>query len=463
MVNEKSANYSSAFHIYDIRGKVGEQLDEQLALAIGYHFFRRWGKDRVVVGRDARLSSPALQAAVTAGIRAAGGRVWDIGLCGTEMVYFAVNHLQADGGIMITASHNPAEYNGMKLVLDGARPLISTNGLYELRDAAVAGCPVSAAGVDGGGDCIDISDQYIAHLLTYVDRAAIRPLTVVANAGNGCAGTVMEKLAGRLPIRWRELNYRPDGSFPHGVPNPLLVENRAATARAVVESKADLGIAWDGDFDRCFFFTGDGQFVEGYYLVGLLAKAILGRAGGGRVIYEPRLVWNTEKIVRECGGTPVLSRTGHGFIKEAMRTNDAVYGGEMSAHHYFRDFGYCDSGMIPWLLVVEMMSREGKSLSELVGAMQAQFPCSGEINFRVADSQAVLADLEQHYARQAVNLHHIDGLSVEMENWRFNVRASATESFLRLNLETRGDREMLTVKTDEISRFISRYAADSQR
>lgn len=290
--------------------------------------------------------------------------------------------------------------------------------------------------------------DYIEHLLSYIDVKNLKPLKIVANPGNGGAGPVLAKLAEHLPFEFIKINETPDGSFPNGVPNPLLEHNRAVTADKVVAEKADLGIAWDGDFDRCFFFDEKGEFIEGYYIVGLLAAAFLKKLPGSKIMYDPRLTWSTEEIIAEKGGVPVRCKSGHAFMKECMRLNDVVYGGEMSAHHYFRDFSYCDSGMLPWLLVTELMCCEGKKLSELVGERMEKFPCSGEINRKVENSKAVLAAIEEKYGDGKID--KLDGLSIEYDNWRFNVRVSNTEPVMRLNVETRGDKALLKEKTEEI-------------
>ena len=441
------------FKAYDIRGRVPDDLNEDIAYRIGRAYAEILKPRDVVVGQDVRLDSPTLAAALTRGINDAGASVIDIGLCGTEEVYFQTAHRRVGGGIMVTASHNPMDYNGMKLVREDARPVSGDTGLRDIEALAESGdfAPSSRIGsvrVDND------KSAYIAHLLSYIDRAALRPLKIVVNAGNGGAGLVIDELAPYLPFEFIRIHHEPDGSFPHGIPNPLLPENRAATAQAVRESGADIGIAWDGDFDRCFFFDAEGRFIEGYYLVGLLAAQLLAKNSGGRIIHDPRLTWNTIEMVHEAGGVPVLGKTGHAFIKERMRTEDAVYGGEMSAHHYFRDFAYCDSGMIPWLLIAERICRTGTPLAEMVESRMQAFPCSGEINFRVKDAAATLDRILAHYAVGAPAIDRTDGLSLEFPTWRFNVRSSNTEPLLRLNVETRGDMPLLQDKTDELRRLI---------
>jgi phosphomannomutase/phosphoglucomutase len=401
-----------------------------------------------------RLSSPSLQDALTAGITASGRDVIDIGLCGTEEVYFQTAHLGAAGGIMVTASHNPMDYNGLKLVREGSRPISGDSGLFTIRDNVANGNFVEAASAGKVSQALDKS-AYIQHLLTYFDLASLKPLKIVTNAGNGGAGLIVDELSPHLPFEFVRVQHEPDGRFPHGIPNPLLPENRSATADAVRASGADFGIAWDGDFDRCFFFDASGRFIEGYYLVGLLAKSLLAKNPGDKVIHDPRLTWNTIDMVREAGGLPVQSKTGHAFIKERMRAENAVYGGEMSAHHYFREFAYCDSGMIPWLLIASLISRTGQSLAEMVEDRMHAYPCSGEINFRVADPRAAVERVLAHYVAHGPALDHTDGISADFGNWRFNLRSSNTEPLLRLNVESRGDSALMQERTQEISSLIN--------
>lgn len=441
------------FKAYDVRGRVPDELNEDVARRIGRATADVLGEGPVVLGRDIRLSSPGLQKALTEGLNDAGREVIDIGLCGTEEVYFATPHYQAAGGIMVTASHNPMDYNGLKLVREGARPISGDSGLFTIRDKALAGVfPETAP--RGGVRGEPSKDAYVRHLLSYIDRDKLKPLKVVVNAGNGGAGLVVDQLAPHLPLEFIRVNHEPDGSFPNGIPNPLLPENRGATADAVRQHGADLGIAWDGDFDRCFFFDATGRFIEGYYLVGLLAKAALVRHPGGKVIHDPRLTWNTIEMVREAGGIPVQSKTGHAFIKERMRAENAIYGGEMSAHHYFREFAYCDSGMIPWLLIAELVSSSGQSLAELVEDRMRAFPCSGEINFRVDDAAAAVERVTRHFEAQRPVIDRTDGISADFGSWRYNLRSSNTEPLLRLNVESRGDENLMRERTEEISALI---------
>ncbi len=448
----------NCFKAYDIRGRVPDELNEDVATRIGraYAQFLRAPHVRpgsVVVGEDMRLSSPALADAVSRGLNAGGAEVLRIGMCGTEEVYFATSHLNAGGGIMVTASHNPADWNGMKLVREGSRPISGDSGLKEIQALAEGGVFLPVA-VPGQSTAAAPFGAYLDHLLGYVNVSTLRPLKVVVNAGNGGAGHVIDGLEQRLPFTFIKLQHEADGTFPHGVPNPLLPENRRLTSDAVRAHGADLGIAWDGDFDRCFLFDERGEFIEGYYIVGLLAQGILARQPGSKIIHDPRLTWNTIDVVRAQGGIPVQSKTGHAFIKERMRAEDAAYGGEMSAHHYFRDFAYCDSGMIPWLLVASVLSVTGKPLSSLVAERIAAFPCSGEINREVADPQAILRTVQERYAAQALLRDETDGVSFEFAEWRFNLRLSNTEPLIRLNVETRGDPALLAARTAELLRII---------
>ena len=442
-----------AFKAYDIRGRVPEELNEDLARRIGVALAAQLAPGPVVLGHDVRLTSPALQEALAAGLRGTGREVIDIGLCGTEEVYFQTDHLGAAGGVMVTASHNPMDYNGMKLVKENARPISSDTGLFAISDA-VAVDTSEAQPPRAGQTAQHDKSAYIQHLLSYVDAAKLKPLKLVVNAGNGGAGAIVDLLAPHLPFEFIRICHEPDGSFPNGIPNPLLPENRAATANAVREHGADFGIAWDGDFDRCFFFDHTGRFIEGYYLVGLLAKAILARNPGGKVVHDPRLVWNTVDMVEQAGGVPVQCKSGHAFIKEKMRAEDAVYGGEMSAHHYFRAFAYAVSGMFPWLLIAQLVSESGRSLADWVEDRMAAYPCSGEINFKVADAKAAVARVMEHFAAQSPALDHTDGISADFGDWRFNLRSSTTEPLLRLNVEARGDAGLMQARTDEISHLL---------
>ena len=444
-----------AFKAYDIRGKYPEEVNEEMAYRIGRTFVELFGAKKVAVGNDIRLSGKDIKNALIFGLTEMGCDVVDIGMCGTEQIYFATAHLELDGGIMITASHNPKEYNGMKLVRQESRPISSDTGLKDIEERVINGVFEKVQDKPIGKiQNIDILDDYIKHLLTYVDVSALKPLKIVVNAGNGAAGHVIDALEKHLPFEFIKLNHNPDGTFPNGVPNPILNENREATASFVRQLGADLGVAWDGDFDRCFLFDDKGEFIEGYYIVGFLAMAFLSKNSQAKIIYDPRLTWNTIELVEAAGGTPVMCKSGHAFIKEKMRNEDAVYGGEMSAHHYFKDFSYCDSGMIPWLLIVEIISKAGKGLSELMAERIAKFPISGEINSTVKDAKAVIAAIEAKYADSAINIDKTDGLSLEYDNWRFNVRMSNTEPVLRLNVEAKGDGELMKAKTAELLALI---------
>ncbi len=439
----------ACFKAYDVRGRVPDQLNETIAYRIGRGYAAFLKPSRVVVGHDIRNSSVAITDALVEGLRDSGVDVMHVGICGTEEIYFSTFYYQTDGGIVVTASHNPMDYNGLKMVREQSKPISVDSGLVDIRFNAERGV-FPEASRRGTLTTLDHRDAYIAHLLTYVDAAQLKPLTLVVNSGNGCAGAVVDALAKHLPFEIVRVHHEPDGDFPNGVPNPLLPENRVSTSDAIRASGADLGIAFDGDFDRCFFFDDQGGFVEGYYIVGLLAEAFLGRHAGSRIVHDPRLKWNTMELVAANGGIAVETKAGHAFIKERMRNEDAIYGGEMSAHHYFRDFSYCDSGMIPWLLIVELMSRKGSKLSELLGSCMTRYPASGEINRVVDDAPALLADLEARYGGNAVSVEHVDGLSVEFEQWRFNLRMSNTEPVVRLNVESRGDIPLMRDKTAEL-------------
>jgi phosphomannomutase len=446
------------FKAYDVRGRVPDQLNEDLARRIGQAYARVVRPRKVALGHDIRLSSEALKAALADGLMSQGVDVYDIGLCGTEEIYFATSHAGMDGGIVVTASHNPRDYNGMKFVREESRPISGDSGLFDIRDLAADGRFTTAAR-RGTLQAMDTSEAYVKHLLSYVDAGALKPLKIVVDAGNGGAGRIVDLLEPQLPFEFVKLHHEPDGRFPNGVPNPLLEENRGATIAAVREHGADMGVAWDGDFDRCFLFDATGRFVEGYYIVGLLAEAFLAAHPGEAIVHDPRLTWNTRDIIERCGGTPVQSKTGHAFIKERMRAENAIYGGEMSAHHYFREFAYCDSGMIPWLLVAALISRSDRSLAELVEARMQAFPCSGEINRRLADPRAALAAVEKRYGAGALSVEHVDGLSIAFDDWRFNLRCSNTEPVVRLNVEARADAALMQRKTRELLDFLDHGAS----
>ncbi|MTI64696.1 phosphomannomutase CpsG [Methylophaga sp.] len=555
-----AANKLTCFKAYDIRGQLGEELNRDVAYRIGYAYAKHLNAKNVAVGGDIRHSSETLKKALAQGLMDAGADVIDIGMVGTEELYFAAFHLDVDGAIEVTASHNPMDYNGMKLVTRGAKPISGDSGLHAIQELAetfsspyaavtsglchsessreisssdastepvlsvvegggmtgenvgvtvdketviasvakqssqknLAPSPLAGEGWGEGGKYTQqsILAPYVEHLLTYIDLEKLKPLKLVVNAGNGAAGHVIDAIEDqfksyKVPVEFIKVHHEPDGSFPNGIPNPLLPENRAATADAVIANQADMGIAWDGDFDRCFLFDENGRFIEGYYIVGLLAEAFLRKCPGEKIIHDPRLTWNTIDQVKQAGGVPIQSKTGHGFIKERMRKENAVYGGEMSAHHYFRDFAYCDSGMIPWLLVAELISVSGKSLSELVNERMDKYPCSGEINYKVEDVPATLDRIVQFYTYEQGHGHSersrgistdatapnviasetkqssqypiidkTDGISLEFEDWRFNLRASNTEPLLRLNVETRANSELMSTKVNEIEKLI---------
>lgn len=448
-----------SFKAYDVRGRLPDQLNEDIARRIGNAMAEFLDAKRVVLGRDIRLSSASLADAVAEGLIEAGVEVLDIGLGGTEMVYFATGKLEADGGIMVTASHNPKDYNGLKLVREQAKPLSADSGLKDIQSLAEADERLQAP-QPGKRNSVDINDDYVAHLLSYVDAAALKPLKIVANAGNGGAGLTLDRLAPSLPLVFERVHHEPDGEFPNGVPNPMLEDNRRSTSDAVKTTNADFGIAWDGDFDRCFFFDEQGAFIDGYYIVGLLAESVLATDSGAGIVHDPRLTWNTVEVVESAGGKIIQSKSGHSFMKAVMREQDAAYGGEMSAHHYFRDFFYCDSGMIPWLLVAQLVSQKDQSLSSLVAERIEKFPASGEINRRVDDAAKVMERVWDRHIGQALSSDRVDGISLEFETWRFNLRASNTEPVIRLNVESRGDSVLMKAKTEELLAEIGGDSAD---
>lgn len=478
----------SCFKAYDIRGELNVELTEAIAYRIGRGFAQQLNAKTVVVGGDVRLTSAPLKLALAAGLIDGGAKVIDLGTTGTEEIYFATKHLGVDGGIEVTASHNPINYNGMKLVKAGSVPISGDTGLNAIKLAAEA---LEDADVDArlmhytAAEAIDDSaffaghchvkkeilaattcyetqdslSDYAEHVISYIDTNKLTPLKIVTNAGNGAAGKALDAIEAifqkrRVPVEFIKVHHDADGLFPNGIPNPLLVENRTDTAQAVKDHGADFGIAWDGDFDRCFLFDEQGRFIEGYYIVGLLAQAFIDKEPQAKIIYDPRVFWNTEDIIKQAGGIPIKSKTGHAFIKERMRKEDAVYGGEMSAHHYFRDFAYCDSGMIPWLLVAELMSTRGQPLSAMVDARISAFPSSGEINSVLKDADAAIARIKAKYEGAALVVDHTDGIGYEFGDWRFNLRKSNTEPVIRLNVETKGDMQLMETKTAEVVALI---------
>jgi len=442
----------TCFKAYDLRGRVPEELNEEVAYRVGRAFTQFLGAKKLALGHDIRLTSESISQAVAKGMMDAGADVYDIGLCGTEEIYFTTFDKQLDGGIAVTASHNPKNYNGMKFVREGSKPISGDTGLLDIQALAESGKFAEAK--PGKYYQLNNSEAYIKHLMSYTDVSKLKPLKIVAHAGNGGAGRVIDLLEKYLPFQFIKVQHEADGNFPNGVPNPLEEHNRVPSIEAIKKHKADLGIAWDGDFDRCFFFDENANFIEGYYVVGLLSEAFLKKNPGAKVVHDPRLIWNTQAIAKEYGGVAIESKTGHAFIKERMRKEDAVYGGEMSAHHYFKDFAYCDSGMIPWLLVCELISVSGKTLSQLVNERMAAYPCSGEINNKVANPKALLEQAEKKYSAQALKVNHTDGLSMEFQDWRFNLRMSNTEPVVRLNVETRANPKLMEQKRDELLALI---------
>lgn len=453
-------NKLTCFKAYDIRGKLGTELNEEIAYKVGRAYGQIYQPKTVVIGCDVRLTSEDLKQATIRGLNDAGVDVLDLGMTGTEEVYFAAFHLDVQGGIEITASHNPMDYNGMKLVRENARPISADTGLKDIQSLAESEQFIEVE-KKGTTQKYNILPEFIEHLLTYIDPSKIRPLKLVMNAGNGAAGHVVDAIeekfkALNIPVEFIKIHNHPDGTFPNGIPNPILVENRDSTRNAVLIHHADMGIAWDGDFDRCFLFDEKGQFIEGYYIVGLLAQAFLLKQAGEKIVHDPRLVWNTLDIVNQYQGITIQSKCGHAFIKDVMREHNAAYGGEMSAHHYFRDFAYCDSGMIPWLLAVLVVSETQQSLSSLVEGMIERFPCSGEINFKVEDTQKTIQKIFDHFADLNPAIDQTDGVSLDFGAWRLNVRASNTEPLLRLNIESRTDKNPKPMQdyVDELTQLI---------
>jgi len=440
------------FKAYDIRGKVPSELNVDIAYKVGRTFVKLNSAKKVVIGMDVRVSSPELSEALTRGFNDAGCDVIDLGMCGTEMIYFSTPYLDADGGVMITASHNPPEYNGLKFVKKGSVPMGYASGLQEVEQMILNNDLGELASEKGRVEKRDIMSEFIESLNQFYDADKMKPLKVVVNSGNGCVGPALDAIEDRLPIEMIKVFHEPDSSFPNGVPNPLLPEKRAPTINAIKKHGADLGVAWDGDYDRCFFFDENGEFIEGYYIVGLLAKSILKNNPGEKIVHDPRLIWNTVDIVEENGGVPVVSVSGHAFIKEKMREVNSIYGGEMSAHHYFRESAYSDSGMIPFLLVMQLIAEEGKTLSQLVGDMISKYPCSGEINSTVDNPKEKMDEIKAKFSDG--KLDELDGISVEYDSWRFNVRISNTEPLLRLNVESKGDINLMKLKTEELLQII---------
>lgn len=449
------------FKAYDIRGKLGDELNEDIAYRIGRAYGEYLKPKDMVLGGDVRLTSESLKLALARGLQDAGTNVLDIGLAGTEEIYFATSYLQVDGGIEVTASHNPIDYNGMKLVREQSKPISGDTGLKDIQRLAEKN-EFTEVDLKTRGSYRKVStiNEYTEKLLSFVNPENFnKPLKLAINSGNGAAGHVIDALEERfkrlqLPIEIIKIHHEPDGSFPHGIPNPLLPECRKDTTEAVIKHKADMGIAFDGDFDRCFLFDEKGNFVEGYYIVGLLADAFLEKNPGAKIIHDPRLSWNTIDIVEKSGGIPIMSKTGHAFIKERMRSEDAIYGGEMSAHHYFRDFAYCDSGMIPWLLVAELVCVKNQSLGDLVNDRVIAYPASGEINSKLENASVAIERVLKVFEPKALKIDYTDGISLEFSDWRFNLRSSNTEPVVRLNVESRNNIKLMEDKTAEILKLL---------
>ena len=447
----------TCFKAYDVRGEIGVNIDEDIAYRIGRAVAQHFSAKSVAIGFDARETSPAFAAAASRGVRDAGSDVINIGMAGTEEMYWSVTEFGACAGIEVTASHNPIHYNGMKIVKSQSQPLEDLGDFKAIKELASS---QAWSGVTGVGRELELSEAarqaYVGRVLSFVNLPALRPLKIVVNSGNGAAGPSFDAIAERLggsgaPLEFVRVHHTPDATFPNGIPNPLLPENHAATADMVLSEGADFGVAFDGDFDRCFFFDEAGQFVPGEYVVGLLASTFLEKEAGARIVHDPRVIWNTQDSVARTGGVAVQSKTGHAFIKQTMRAREAVYGGEMSAHHYFRDFAYCDSGMIPWLLVAELVSRSGRSLGDWVKDRYAAFPSSGEINFTVSDAGVAIDNVLSAYRADALSLDETDGVSLAFVDWRFNLRCSNTEPLVRLNVEGKGNADALGAHVSAIA------------
>ena len=450
----------TCFKAYDIRGEIGVNIDEGIAYRIGRAVAQHFGAKSVVIGFDARETSPAFAAAAARGARDAGADVLNIGMAGTEEMYWAVTEFSACSGIEVTASHNPINYNGMKIVKSASQPLDDAADFQVIKALAGAQDWASPARVGETRDVADAArEKYVDRVLGFVDMATLAPLKIVINSGNGAAGPTVDAIIDRLavqgaPIEVVRVHHDPDSTFPNGIPNPLLPENHAATADVVLREGADMGVAFDGDFDRCFFFDGAGRFVPGEYVVGLLASIFLEKEAGAKIVHDPRVIWNTQDIVAHKGGVAIQSKTGHAFIKQTMRAERAIYGGEMSAHHYFRDFAYCDSGMIPWLLIAELVSRSERSLGDWVKDRFAAFPSSGEMNFEVDEAGKAIESVLGAYRADALSINETDGVSLAFEDWRFNLRRSNTEPLVRLNVEGKGNADVLQAHVNAIADFL---------
>lgn len=455
----------SCFKAYDLRGILDKTIDEDIAYRVGRSFVDVLNVNSVVVGYDARASSQDLAAAVIRGIRDAGAAVIDIKLAGTEEVYSATSHFGVGGGIEITASHNPINYNGMKIVAEGSRPVDPDAELAEVHKVAEAGRFKVQGHLGGYRDAhIEARSAYVKKVLSFIDVDSLRPLKLVVNCGNGAAAAAYTAIKQELenlaaPLEFVDQFLEPDASFPNGIPNPLLVENQPVTREKVLASQADIGVAFDGDFDRCFFFDETGQFIPGEYIVGLLADIFLDKEPAAAIVHDPRVVLNTRDVIAAKGGQAMQSKTGHAFVKQVMRKHEAVYGGEMSAHHYFRDFSYCDSGMIPWLLICELMGRTGKPLSTLLAERMQKFPSSGEHNFKISEPAKAISAVVDAYKKDALIEDRSDGVSLEFNSWRFNLRSSNTEPVVRLNIESRNDTQLVNEKFQEISAILNQFAS----
>ena len=439
------------FKAYDVRGIYPSEIDEAGAYAIGRGYVEQFEPKRIAVGRDMRLSGPAMQAEVMRGAADAGAQVLDLGLIGTEMLYFAVGELGLDGGIVVTASHNPKAYTGMKIVRRGALPVGGESGLLDVRNRALAGAR-ERTGPAGTVTPYDVWPAYVDRVTSFVDVSALRPLRVVIDAANGMAGAMLPPVLERLPVEVVRCFFEPDGSFPNHEPNPLLPENREFIVAKTLEEGADLGVAFDGDADRCFFVDDAGEFVPGDFATALFAKSVLAKEPGARIIYDVRASWAVPHTITDAGGVPLINRVGHAYIKHRMRKEDAAFAGEVSGHYYFRDFSQADSGVVPFLMMLEVVSKAGRPLSELLRPFRETYFITGELNTPVADVALKLQELKEHFGAGG-RVTHLDGLSVDFDDWHFNVRPSNTEPLLRLNLEAR-TREQMEAKRDEVLALI---------
>ncbi len=450
----------TCFKAYDIRGEIGVNIDEDIAYRIGRAVAQHLSAKSIVIAYDARATSPAFSKAVAQGVMDSGANTLDIGLAGTEEMYWAVTEFGACAGIEVTASHNPINYNGMKIVKSGSRPLDDEEDFQVIK--ALANSQAWKSSSSNGSlknIAVKARSLYVDKVLSFADVSQLKPLKIVINSGNGASGPTLDVIIDKLmmldaPIEFIRVHHTPNSTFPNGIPNPLLPQNHAVTADVVLRESADIGVAFDGDFDRCFFFDEKGTFVPGEYVVGLLGAIFLEKEPGSKIVHDPRVIWNTQDIVADNGGASIQSKTGHAFIKQTMRAEEAIYGGEMSAHHYFRDFAYCDSGMIPWLLMAEFISKSGRSLGDLVEDRFKSFPSSGEINFRVGDAATAIKKVVDTYLHLSQSLDDTDGFSLSFDDWRFNLRKSNTEPLVRLNIESKGNAEGLAAKVATIAKIL---------